>query len=104
MIFDFLILATRFPTSIVNSVSPVELWIVSRLILPSGICSIKSWDAVPDSVAVPHCVPFPCGHCFPSEFSEALNTPSKRKEKKVDDRVERRRASLPYHMLPQDSH
>ncbi len=37
---------------------------LSRLI-PSGICSIKSWDAGPDSVAVPHCVPFPCGHCFP---------------------------------------
>jgi hypothetical protein len=64
MIFDFLILATRFQTSIVNSVSAVKLWIISQLI-PSGICSIKSWNAGPDSVAVLHCAPFPCGHCFP---------------------------------------
>jgi len=32
-----------------------------------------------------------------------LNYKKGGEEKKVNDRVERRRASLPYHMLPQDS-
>jgi hypothetical protein len=36
MNFDFLTLATRFLTSIVNSVSPVELWVVSQLIPYKG--------------------------------------------------------------------
>jgi hypothetical protein len=40
MIFDFLIFAARFLKSIVNSVSTVELWIVSRLIHTVGdLCS-----------------------------------------------------------------
>jgi hypothetical protein len=37
MIIDFLIFATRFLTSIVNSMSTGELWIICQLI-PSGIC------------------------------------------------------------------